>query len=265
MLFFKEMKNLLKGILLLLFLGIRSQGAFAQVSISESIILTGDSAHNKQVKNVSAPVTLTQAVPVATIQKNTIQYNNVTGSNALDILLPINPGLYAPGLSIYFKAAAPNSGPVTLNVNGLGPIPIKKNLNEDLVADDLRAGAIKMVIFDGTNFQLINSATNQCPSGFTEVNKKYCIETDERTADTYFNAANTCFNLNARLCTWGEWYYACQKTSLALSNMTNNFEWCDSSTNESGFVRVNGSGTCTTIGQGGASTNNFPFRCCFSK
>lgn len=56
-----------------------------------------------------------------------------------------------------FTNANTGSGPFTLNVNGLGAKVIKKSVNLDLVAGDLKAGGVYIFAYDGTNFQMLGS------------------------------------------------------------------------------------------------------------
>lgn len=58
-----------------------------------------------------------------------------------------------------FGAAATNTGPATLDVDGRGPKTIKKFFNQDLVAGDIQAAQIVMVMYDGTNFQMVSPAS----------------------------------------------------------------------------------------------------------
>jgi len=73
--------------------------------------------------------------------------------------IALDPALseYITGMPICFKAANTNTGPSTLNVNGIGAITIKKNVNEALVAGDIAANQLVAVIHDGANFQLVNN------------------------------------------------------------------------------------------------------------
>jgi microcystin-dependent protein len=59
-------------------------------------------------------------------------------------------------MPISFKAANANTGAATLNVDGLGAVAIKKNVNKDLSAGDIAAGQIIIVVYDGTYFQMIS-------------------------------------------------------------------------------------------------------------
>lgn len=72
-------------------------------------------------------------------------------------VITLSPALtaYIEGMPITFKANTANTGVCTLNVNNLGEKTIKKNVNVDLVDNDILAGQIITVVYDGTNFQLI--------------------------------------------------------------------------------------------------------------
>ena len=63
---------------------------------------------------------------------------------------------YTTGLTITFDANTINTGASTLNVNGLGAIAIKKRSSYDTVTGDIKVGDLVTVIYDGTNFQLVN-------------------------------------------------------------------------------------------------------------
>jgi hypothetical protein len=67
---------------------------------------------------------------------------------------------YTAGLPVRFKANTVNTGPATLNVNGLGAKTIKKNYNTDLTDGDILANQIVEVVYDGTNFQLETPSAN---------------------------------------------------------------------------------------------------------
>lgn len=60
---------------------------------------------------------------------------------------------YTTGLKFTFQATHANTGASTINVNGLGPKTIKKNLTEDLAGGDISANQIVEVTYDGTYFQ----------------------------------------------------------------------------------------------------------------
>ncbi len=73
--------------------------------------------------------------------------------------ITITPAItaYATGQRFTFKAGTTNTGSCTLNVSGLGAKTIKKNYNEDLITNDIRANQIVEVVYDGTNMQMVSS------------------------------------------------------------------------------------------------------------
>lgn len=67
---------------------------------------------------------------------------------------------YTVGQIFSFKATNANTTASTLNVNGLGVKTIKNALAGDLVANDILAGQIVIVEYDGTNFQMLSPSGN---------------------------------------------------------------------------------------------------------
>jgi hypothetical protein len=60
-----------------------------------------------------------------------------------------------------FKADVANTGAATLNINGLGAVAIKKNVSVALDDNDILAGKIIMVVYDGANFQMLGDFDNK--------------------------------------------------------------------------------------------------------
>lgn len=54
----------------------------------------------------------------------------------------------------FIKFTNANTGAVTLSLNGGGGAPVKKNVNQDLVAGEIVAGGVYLLVFDGVNFQI---------------------------------------------------------------------------------------------------------------
>lgn len=75
------------------------------------------------------------------------------------ITLAVVPASYAilTGVPIAFLANTVNTGPATININGLGAKTIKKNVADDLETNDIQENQIVIVIYDGTNFQLVSN------------------------------------------------------------------------------------------------------------
>jgi len=116
--------------------------------------------------------TATTAIPLSQLDNNfsnvSAAINNaLTYSNyAVDTGLADNYAItisgqvttYAAGLSFQFKAANTNTGASTLNVNAQGTQSIVRTDGSALAAGDILANAIVAVMYDGTNFQLMNDA-----------------------------------------------------------------------------------------------------------
>jgi hypothetical protein len=94
---------------------------------------------------------------VADFQLSRAQYATSV-SGATTITANLTPALiaYEAGMVVRFKAVG-NSGaaPVTLNLNGLGAKTIQYQ-NAALVGGELGNGIVHQLMYDGTNFQLLN-------------------------------------------------------------------------------------------------------------
>lgn len=80
-----------------------------------------------------------------------------TGGSADTYTLAANQTLsaYYEGLKLTFEVTATNTGPSTLNVDSLGAKTIMKYGGVELEANDIGAGEMVTVVYDGTNFQLV--------------------------------------------------------------------------------------------------------------
>ncbi|MCX8045262.1 MAG: tail fiber protein [Anoxybacillus gonensis] len=82
-------------------------------------------------------------------------YGVATGSaNAYSVTLNPAPTQYVEGMAIAVKINVDNTGPSTINVNGLGAKAIKKPNGNDVAAGNLKAGSIYTLRYNGTNFIL---------------------------------------------------------------------------------------------------------------
>ena len=78
--------------------------------------------------------------------------------------------------------------------------------------------------YDGTQWRsFIDTAT--CPAGMTNINGRICMETNERAAATWFQAATDCVTDGYKLPNRAEWYGAA--SNAGLINETGNWEWVD--------------------------------------
>ena len=80
-------------------------------------------------------------------------------ASAMTVTLPYVPDAYAAGFNVRFKATTANTGAVTLNVNGLGAVAVKRGDGTDLQAGDILVSGVVDVTYDGTNFRISRTHT----------------------------------------------------------------------------------------------------------
>ena len=91
-----------------------------------------------------------------TLRNRNFNYAADAGSNDTYVIsLDPAPTAYFAGMEIIFKANTANTDACTINVNSLGAKSIKKAVSTDLSTNDILAGMLVKVCYDGTNFQLI--------------------------------------------------------------------------------------------------------------
>jgi hypothetical protein len=68
-------------------------------------------------------------------------------------------GVYVVGAAYRFKADVANTGAATINFSGLGAkalVKLQGGIATALVANDIKAGQIVVVVYDGTNMQVVS-------------------------------------------------------------------------------------------------------------
>ena len=89
----------------------------------------------------------------------------MTGSSTAFTMAFTNvPASYTTGMRILANAGVTNSGAATLNVNSLGAKNIKVMTGsglEPLTQNEIQAGGEYSLIYDGTQFQLLNPSTDE--------------------------------------------------------------------------------------------------------
>ncbi len=129
----------------------------------------------------------------ADIQKQAFNYAAASGTDTLTLTLDPGIASYTTGLRASFKAAANNTGTATININGLGAKTIKKNGGaDDLGADDIVAGGIYEISYDGTNMQLFGRTSDIVVVAFGTVSNAASIDFINLSAD--FRAYNLVFD-----------------------------------------------------------------------
>lgn len=95
---------------------------------------------------------------IAAILKSTPYYAADTGAaDAYVVTLSPVPAAYTTGMVVRFKAANTNTTTSTVNVNGLGTKTIKRlGGTTDMSVGDIASGQMITIVYDGTNFQMVN-------------------------------------------------------------------------------------------------------------
>jgi hypothetical protein len=123
------------------------------------------------------------------------QYAVDTGAANAYVIAP-NPAItaYTVGQIFTFIAANTNTAASTVNINNIGAITIKKSATADLIAGDILAGAVIVIEYDGTNFQMIAN-TQLTPATNIQTFTGGGIFTVTVASPAVFTLANHNFNI----------------------------------------------------------------------
>lgn len=106
---------------------------------------------------------LTDYPTVADIQHSRmVTATNVAGTNVITADLTPSFYQYETGQVVRFKAAATNTGSVTMNLNGKGAKAVQWN-NQALLGGELVQNHWYQVVYDGTQFQLLFPVNSAAP------------------------------------------------------------------------------------------------------
>jgi len=120
-----------------------------------------------RITGLGAAVATTDAVQYGQLQSNS--FNNLTVSGVDVLTANSNPALtaYTAGNAFYFVVGSTNTGAMTINIDSLGAKDIRRAGSTALAAGDLVTGQTALIVYNGTNFQLLNgnAFTNLRASG----------------------------------------------------------------------------------------------------
>lgn len=109
---------------------------------------------------------------------------SVSGTNTITAAVT-GLAAYAAGQVFRFIAAGANTGAVTLNINALGAKAITKQGTTALVSGDIVSGSTVEVVYDGTQFQIVNQVATVASQTAATLTATTAVVTDtisERTA-----------------------------------------------------------------------------------
>jgi hypothetical protein len=112
-----------------------------------------------KITGLGAGSAATDAAQYGQLQAGATTIATVTGTDTLTGSVTPALGAYATGNLFSFVAANTNTGAATININSLGAKSITKQGATALVAGDITSGRVYLIEYDGTRFQLVNSAS----------------------------------------------------------------------------------------------------------
>lgn len=114
--------------------------------------------------NVGNATLRTMYASAAQVEDGSLNYlTSVSGVDTITATAPVGMTAYATGQVFRFISAGANTGAATLNLNAIGAKAITKRGATALEANDIPSGAAVEVIYDGTQFQLIDPASASTP------------------------------------------------------------------------------------------------------
>ena len=83
--------------------------------------------------------------------------SSVSGADTITATAPLSMTAYVAGQEFSFVSAGANTGAVTLNINSIGAKDVTKRGTTALDAGDIPSGAVVVVQYDGTRFQVVST------------------------------------------------------------------------------------------------------------
>ena len=106
-----------------------------------------------KLTNLGAGTASTDSARLGQVQSGAATLIAITGTDTVVGTLTPTLTAYAAGQQFSFVAAATNTTPMTLNIDGLGAKAITRSGATALIAGDITVGKMITVIYDGTQFQ----------------------------------------------------------------------------------------------------------------
>ncbi|MBK8339009.1 MAG: hypothetical protein IPK99_02900 [Flavobacteriales bacterium] len=203
-------------------------GACAQVSVDKPVQFTAADPAQRQVSGLGSPTQEDALIDLHTARIGSVHWAQA-GGTAAAISLSMTPaaGAYRDGLRLRFIPAIANGATVTLNVDGLGAVPLVGPEGIAPPVGLLAPGRVAEVIYSDSVFTISARTTHGCPVGFLQANDRLCIQESEGANVSIFTAVQQCTAKGAAVCSWDEYIHACTLLSGQLTNLFNDWEWID--------------------------------------
>lgn len=239
-----------------------------QVHVDVPLHLTATDSTQRQVEGLAAPLHESDLITLGTARQGAVHWGT-TGGNATAITLTLSPpaGAYSNGMLVRFLPTLRSAGQVTLNVDGLGAVPLRAHEGARVPWGLLEPGRIAEAIFVDSVFVLRARALQGCPPGYVQANERLCIQAgDGGTNMSFYDASLYCMDRGARLCSWDEYIHACNAVQGQLTGLFDDWEWLDDTSDHTHTADQVGRWNCHSQRSMGATDhplNHAKPRCCY--
>ena len=135
--------------------------------------------------NVADATVRTQYATAGQVQDGAFTLlTSVSGTNSITAVGALGISSYVAGQRFNFVAAAANTGAVTININSIGAKSITRDGTTALITGDILANAIYQIVYDGTQFQLLNASPATNVASFSAGTTGFTPSTDTTGAIT---------------------------------------------------------------------------------
>lgn len=213
-----------------------------QWDVPVKVVLDGTDGNDRQVIGLAEPASADAAVSLDALRTQYLYTVAVSGSEVLtgDPALPVEA--YTPGLMVQVTPGEPHAAGASLDLNGLGPVPMLRNNGSPVLAGDLPVNTPTRLVFTGTAFQMLDGARLPCRPGYTAISSTFCMSDSAIAAGNFYFANRTCRNQGARLCSITEWMAGCLSIPGFLATVAGP-EWVDHAANNNSEAKVIGFGS----------------------
>jgi hypothetical protein len=223
---------LLRSLIFLLALGLRTLSSYAQVTLDAPIRFVGpDSA--RHIGGVADPVSNTAAVSYSALLRGLPHWTEATSiTSGLNLAVDLASTPFPDGTLLRFLSPATIHGPTTITVNGGSPLPLRRPDGMHPVQGDLVEGLIIEVIRASDGWVLVSPGVAGCPPRSFRVNARFCIDSLRSPITmNMHDAMDYCADRGGKLCRWDEFFHACSTNTGQMTGLFADWEWVDDTAN----------------------------------
>jgi len=238
-------------------------GVAGQVRVDGAVRLTGP-AEERTLSGAAEPVGTTSAVTVDWAILGSGHWAEAALQGGV-LRLTTRPTMtaYRPGMLLRFRNPAGIGGPLTVQCDGLGALPLVRSDGLPPYAAQLMPGAISEMMLAEGRWVLLGGVERGCPPGFVKVNGSYCIAVDDIVNIWFYPAASQCGALGGKLCSWEEYYVGCTQVGNQLRGLFDGWEWIDDTSNHNHTGNQAGGTRCEDHRWAAFSQSTPQARCCY--